>query len=457
MGGILSDAARAVRSLGKAPAFTAVVILTLGLGIGTTTAIYSVVHGVLLAPLPYPDPDRIVSIRENYEGTDRRVSVSYVNARDWKEAQETLEGIALLRGGALTMTGSEQAEQLSVLFVDGEYFEILGAKPVIGRLFGTEDNRIPGGHALVVLSYDAWQNRFGEDLSIVGSAINLSGTPFTVVGVLSPDHIGPFAGTNGAGNDLIIPAMMAGQVDPRGDEVVQVRRWRTFGAIGKLNPDVSAEEAEADLQRIAARLTEQFPGVNRGFSVLVEPLTESTTRGIRGPVWTLLGGALVLLLISCFNVANMLLVRGASREQEMAVQLALGAGRGRLFRLLTIESLILALAGGGLGVLAASGALPVLLTLVPTQLPPTVDIALSMPVLAGALAASLFAGVTFGLVPALRVSGVDLRGPLSGAGRYVGDRKGDRLRSGLVLFQIATATVLLASSALLIRAFQRFG
>ena len=178
MGGILSDVGRATRSLGKAPAFTTVVILTLGLGIGTTTAIYSVAHGVLLAPLPYPEPDRIVSIRGNYEGTNRRFSVSYVNARDWKEAQETLDGIALLRGGALTLTGTDQAEQLSVLFADGEYFEILGAQPVVGRLFGVDDNRIPGGHAIVVLSYDAWQTRFGEDPSIVGSAINLSGTPF---------------------------------------------------------------------------------------------------------------------------------------------------------------------------------------------------------------------------------------------------------------------------------------
>ena len=454
MGGIIQDAGRALRSLRKSPGFTAVVVLTLGLGIGATTAIYSVAYGVLLAPLPYPDADRIVTIQERFEGTQQGFSVSYVNAQDWKKTQTTFEGIALALGGALALTGGDGAEQLSAVFVDAEYFDILGAKPAIGRLFGVEDNRVPGGHPIVVLAYDAWQTRFGGDPDIVGSSINLNGTPFTVTGVLSADHRYPFPGANGAGNDLFAPAMMAGQIDPRGDDVVRVRRWRIFGAIGKLRPGVTPEDAQADLERIAARLIEDFPDTNRGIGVLVFPFGELASRGIRGPVLTLLGGAVVLLFIACFNVANLLLVRGASREQEMAVQLALGAGRGRLFRLLSVESLIIALTGGGLGVFAAAAALPSMLSLAPNQLPPTADVAVSLPVLGGALLATLIAGVSFGLFPALKVSGVDLRGPLSGTGRSLGDRKGAHVRNGLILFEIATATILLASSALLIRSFQ---
>jgi putative ABC transport system permease protein len=454
MGDVLRDTGRAVRGLLKAPGFTAVVVLTLGIGIAAATTIYSVVFAVLLEPLPYPDPDRIVSVNERYEGTEQGVSISYVNAQDWKASQESLEWLALIRGGALTLTDGEGAEQVSALFVDAEYFDILGATPAIGRLFGPEDNRIPGGHAVVVLSYGAWQDRFGGDAGVIGSSINLSGAPFTVVGVLSEDHREPFPGTDGLGNDLIVPAMMAGQLDRRGTEVLEVRRWRTFGGIGKLHAGVSANAAQDDLERIAARLTEEYPGVNQGFGVLVRPFAEVNTQAVRGPVLTLLGGAIVLLLIGCFNVANLLLIRGTSRSQEMAVQLALGAGRGRLLRLLAVESLILALAGGGLGVIAASTALPLLLALAPTQLPPTADIGLSAPVLGSALAVSLAAGMLSGLLPALRVSGIDLRGPLSGGARNVGDRKGDRLRRGLVLFEVATATVLLASSALLMRSFQ---
>lgn len=454
MGGIFRDALRAFRSLSKAPGFAAVVILTLGLGIGATTAIYSVAYGVLLAPLPYADSERIVAINERFEGTERGVSVSYVNGRDWKDSQTTLEAIAMVRGGALTLTGSDGAEQLAALFADAEFFEVLGAEAVIGRLFGREDNIVPGGHPLAVLSYDAWQTRFGGDRDVVGSSINLSGTPFTVTGVLSASYRDPFVGATGGGNDIIVPAVMAGQIDPRGDDVVTIRRWRSFGAIGMLRAGVSAEQAQADLDGIAARLIEDFPDTNRGFGVLVRPYTEASTQGIRGPVLTLLGGAVVLLFIACFNVVNLLLVRGASREQEMAVQLALGAGRGRLFRLLTIESLILALAGGALGITAASMALPAILRLVPNQLPPTSDVGVNLQVLGAALLVTLVSGAVFGLFPALKVSGVDLRGPLSGGGRSVGDRKGARLRNGLVLFELATATILLAASALLVRSFQ---
>lgn len=452
MGGVWRDGGRAIRSLAKAPGFTAVVLLTVALGIGATTTIFSVVHGVLLAPLPYPDPDRIVVVNESLEERGQSVSLSYVNALDWKRAQTSLEALALLRGGALTLTRTDGAQQLSTLFVDAEYFDVLGARASLGRVFGADENIVPGGHPIAVLTYGAWQRVFGGEPGIVGTVVQLSGAPFTIVGVLSAGYRDPFPGANGPANDLIVPAMMAGQVDPRGDEVVRVRRWRTFGAIGKLRPGVTAEEAQADLGQIAARLAEEHPE-NRGMGATVQPFVEATTQNLRGPVLTLMGGAAVLLLIACFNVANLLVVRGAARSQELAVQLALGAGRSRLFRFLAIESLILAAAGGAVGILATWFSLEPLLTLVPNQLPPTADVVLSLPVLLGAVGATLLAGFAFGVLPAVKVSGADLRGALSGS-RSVGDPRGDRFRNGLVLFEVATATILLASSALLIRSFQ---
>lgn len=453
MTGLFQDLRRTVRNLWHTPTFTTVALGTLALGIGATTVIFSVVHGVLLAPLPYPDPSRIVSIGEEFEGASAPVSISYVNAQDWKAAQTTLDAIALARSGALTLTTTDGAEQLSALFVDAEYFDILGAVPARGRVFGADDNRVPGAHPVAVLSHATWQRVFGADPDILGKALNLSGTPFTVLGILGVDFRDPFGGISGGPNDLIVPAMMVGQIDPRGNDVITQRRLRTFGAIGKVSPGVTVAQADADLRQIATRLQDVSP-INRGMSASVRPFNQAVTVAIRGPALTLLAGAIVLLIIACFGVANLLLVRGASRSHALAVQIALGAGRSRVFNQLAVESILLALVGGALGVTVAYFALPSLLRMVPTQLPPAADIHLSLPVLAAALAASLGAGVGSGLVPALRLSETAFRGSLSGATRSVGDRTGDRIRNGLVRFEIATAMLLLASSALLIRTFR---
>jgi len=454
LSGIVLDLRRSARALARAPGFSLVVVLTLALGIGATTLIFSVVHGVLLADLPYPDADRIVSIGEEFEGSPGPVAISYVNAMDWKLAQTTLDALALIRGGALTLSASDGTQQLSAQFVDGEYFEILGAKPLIGRVFGADENRVPGGHPIAVITNDAWHRLFGADPRVVGTDLSLSGSPFTVVGVLSSDYRDPFPGIDGGKNDLIVPAMMVGQIDPRGNAVLEQRRIRSFGAIGKLRRGVTVQQADADLRQITARLQEVEP-INRGMSASVVPFKQATALAVRGPALTLLVGAAVLLVIACFNVANLLLVRSASRTHEFAVQIALGAGRRRLFRLLILESVFLATVGGCLGVSIAWAVLPSLLHMVPTQLPPTADVHISLPVLAAALAATLGAGMSSGLVPALRYGGADVRGALSlGRTRALGDRTGDRILNGLVLFEIATATILLATSTLLIRAFR---
>lgn len=453
MASVLQDVRRVARGFVRTPGFTAVVVLTLGLGVGATTSIFSVVHGVLLAPLPYPEADRIVSVSEAVADAEQQsISVSYVNGQDWKTGQTTLDAMALVRGGAVTLNGPDGAQQVSALFADPEYFEVFGTEAARGRLFEEADNRVPGGHPVAVLTHDAWDRLFGSDPGVIGAAIDLGGTPYTVLGVLSATYRDPFGGANGAGNDFIIPAMMAGIIDPRGEDIVTVRRWRTFGAVGKTRPGVAIETADADLKRVAAQL-ESVDAVNRGMTAVVLPFNQVATTTFRGPALALLGGALVLLLIACFNVANLLLVRGAAREHELALQYALGAGRGRLLRLLATESALLALIGGALGITLASLTLPTLLSLIPNQLPPTADVHMSLPVLAAAMALSLGAGLVFGLIPAIRLGGRDLRPALSGA-RSGGSRKGERVRSGLVVFEMATATVLLAASAVLVRGFE---
>lgn len=453
MRGLSQDVRRAARSLRAAPTATLIAALSLALGIGATTVIFSVVYGVLLAPLPYPDAGRIVSLYETFENTPGPVAISYVNAQDWRRAQTTLDSIALARGGALTLVRPEGVQQVSTLFADSELFEVLGVRAAEGRLFGADDNRVPGHHPVAVLSHDAWRRLFSAEPGVVGRTLNLSGTPFTVIGILPADFRDPFGPVNGRANDLIVPAMMVGQIDPRGNAVLDQRRVRTFGGIGKVRKGVTVAQADADLQRIATHLQETSP-VNRGTSVRVVPFSQAVAAGIRGPALTLLGGAVVLLIIACFSVGSVLMVRRAARARELAIHVALGAGRRRLFRLLTLEGVLLALAGGGLGVIVAYLILPSVLAVVPTQLPSTADVRLGLPVLGFALAVSVLVGAGVGMLPALRPVGVDVNLSLSGSSRAVGDRRGERVRNALVFCQIVTATILLATSVLLVSRFR---
>lgn len=454
--GWISETRKTIRGLLRTPGFSATVVATVALGVGAATAIFSVAWGVLLAPLPYDDPGQLVNVSEEFEdGSERGVTLSYVNGGDWKESARTFEALARVRGAALTLTGTgDSAELLPTLFVDSEYLEILGASVQLGRLFGPDDNTTPGAHPVVIVSHRFWEDRFGADPGLIGTSLSLSGQSYTVVGVVNPEHVEPFAAGGGEATALWVPAMMAGQTDPRGDGLLTNRRFRAFGAIGRLLPGVTPAEGEADLDRIARGLEELYPDINGGFGSQVIGLQEQLTVNLAGPVRILLIGSVVLLLIGCFNVANLLLVRGASREKEMALQLALGAGRGGLFRKVLTESLALALVGGVFGILIADTALPFLLGLLPQQLPPTAQVGLNPTVVMVAFGISLLSGIVFGVLPAFRVSGVDLRGPLSGSGRTVADRKGERARSGLVLMEVATATVLLTATGLLIESFR---
>lgn len=452
MDGIREDLRRTLRTIRRAPGFAATVVGTLGLGLGATAALFTVVDAVLLTPLPYEDAERIVLINEAIEERDDQpLNLSYVNGRDWQTNAVTLEAGALFRGGTLTLTGGDRAENLAVLFVEPAYFSILGVRPALGRLPTAGENTIPSGHALAVVSHRVWMDRLGGEPSALGRTVELSGIPYTVIGVLPDDHREPFPSQGGGQTDLWVPAMMAGQVDPRGDAVLTGRAIRTFGMFGLTAEGQSAESVEADLDRIADRLEAEFPGENRGLGATVQRLDEALSQGIGGTVILLMGGALVLLGIACFNVVNLLLVRGSTRRREVSVQLALGAPRSRIARPLILESVVLAVLGGLFGVVIANAALPALLTLVPGQLPVVADVQLDASVLGFMAAVIGVVGVLVGAVPAARVSGSDIGAAMTSA--RAGDRRGDRIRRGLVHVEVATATVLLVGAVLIGRGF----
>jgi len=451
---MIEDAKRALRGLARAPGFTVAVVLTLGLGVGATAALFTVVDGVLLTPIPYPEPERIVSVSEELETAGGGpVSVSYVNGTDWKAESSSFEAMALFRAGTLTLTGADQAVNLSVLFADPEYFDVLGASAEIGRFPTRAENVVPGGHPLAVISYSLWQGRLGGDADVLGRRIELSGTPYTVVGVMPAGFRDPFPSQSGGLTDLWAPAAMAGQVDPRGEAVLTDRRIRTFAMVGLMSAGETPQGAEADLDRIADRLEEQYPGVNRAVGVSVIDLTEAVTNGIRDTVLLLMGGAVVLLSLACFNVMNLLLVRASTRRREVSVHLALGAARARIARLTLLEGVCLAVAGGALGVSVARMGLPVLLSMVPNQLPVVAAVALDGSVVAVMTGITLAVGVVVGLLPALGTSSADLSGALTEARGGVGDRIGDRIRAVLVTVELCTATVLLVGTLLLTRGF----
>ena len=458
MAHLLQDVRIALRSLARTPGFTAVVVLTLGLGIGTTTAIFSVVHGVLILPPPYPGAERQVYAPRHQEGTGvLEYYWSHQNYRDIKERATSFEIFEGVRLASAVLTGRDRAERFFVRYVTPRFLDMYGARPHLGRMIGDEDDRVPGGHPVVVITYKIWQSYFGGDPDVLGSSVNLSGMPYTIVGVLNPEFSYPFGQDLGSEVDLWAPAMMAGAAHARGDSLFAERSARAFSILGVIKEGVTLEQAQEEVDRLAAQLAEDHPASNAGYGIKLRPTAASRTARARGPLWILFTGASVLLLIGCFNVANLMLVRGAHRERELAVRLALGAGRRGLLRFLTAEAFLVALAGGTLGVLLATAGLPLLLTVVrgslrvySTSLPATSQVSINGTVLLLAGGMSVLAGVVFGVLPAFRVSRVDLRTPLSGAVHRKTGSGGQRLRNGLVIFEIAAATVLLAASTRLL-------
>jgi len=439
---LLQDVRYAFRLLAKSPGFTAIAILTLALGIGANTAIFSVVNGVLLRPLPFRDPSQLVLIAE--KSSFPVISTSYENYLDWRDQSHSFESMEATRGGAITLTGAGDPERLNVRMVTAGLFSMLGINARVGRTFLPEEDRA-GGTPVALLSYGLWQRRFGGSQEIIGKAINLDAQPYTVVGILP------------SGFQILQPADIFLPFMPWAKTLPDDRNWHPgIIPLARLKSGVSREQARVDMVGITKRLEQQYPDYNTGTSADVVGLQDQIVQNSRPALLLLLGAVSFVLLISCVNVANLLLARAASRGREVAIRTALGAGRARVIRQLLTESVLLSLAGGLLGVLMASAALGPLLKLAAGSVPQGAPIGLDPWVLAFTAGVSLLTGLLFGIVPAMRTAKLDLREALNEGSRGSTAGPGQhRLRGVLVAMEIALAMLLLVGSGLLLRSFSR--
>jgi putative ABC transport system permease protein len=432
---LLQDLRYALRSLVKSPGFTLITLITLALGIGANTAIFSVVNAVLLRALPFRDPDQLVVVRETY-GDGQEGSSSGPNFLDWKRRNHTLDGMTAWRGLNLALVGAGEPEEIRAATVDADFFKVLGVDPILGRGFAHGEDQ--GQATVVVLSEPLWRSRFGADPSILGRTISLSGQPYTVVGVMPPStaYTGPIQAWLPLGYGK-------GRSAQRGSH--------SYDVVTRLKHGVTLEQAQADLGGIAKALEREFPATNGGRGVKLTPLTEDSVGTVRSALLLLTGAVGLVLLIACANVANLFLARAATRQRELAVRAALGAGRWRLTRQVLVEAVTLSVVGGLLGLLLASWAIDVLLALQPRGIPRLKEVGIDGTVLAFTLAISIAVGIAFGLLPALSMSRQDPAESFRGEGRGTsGGRPRSRFRSALVVAQVSLALVLLVGAALLI-------
>jgi len=439
---LFQDLRYAFRLLTKSPAFTLIAILTLALGIGANTAIFSVVNGVLLRPLPFRDPARLVLIAE--KSSFPVISTSYENYLDWRDQSHSFESMEATRGAAITLTGAGEPLRLNARMATAGLFPMLGIKPVLGRTFLSEEDRA-GGTPVALLSYGLWQLHFGAAPDILGKVINLDAQPFTVVGVLP------------AGFQILQPADVFLPFMPWAKTLPDDRNWHPgIIPLARLKPGVTKEQARTEMLGITKRLEQQYPTYNTGTSADVIGLQDQIVQNSRPALLLLLGAVSFVLLIACVNVANLLLARAASRGREVAIRTAMGAGRARVLRQLLTESVLLSLAGGILGILMAWASLGPLLKIAAGSVPQGAPIGLDPWVLAFTAGVSLVTGLLFGIVPALRTAKLDLRETLNEGSRGSTAGPGQhRLRGALVAAEIALAMLLLVGSGLLLRSFSR--
>ena len=437
---LLRDIRYGIRSLLKRPGFTAVALIALALGIGANTAIFSLVNAVLLRPLPFADPDRLVWVWGNIRTGGTRASVSPLDFLDYRKQNTTFEQFAasIVVPVPLNLTGSGEPERLTAAVVTGNYFEALGARPALGRTFLLE-NESPGRDQVAVLSYGLWQKRFGGDPAILKKTVILDGKTCEVIGVMPKEFSFPQSA------ELWVP--MNFDISPE----MKQRKAHFLRPIGKLKAGVTVAQAQADMDAIARMLEEQFPATNTGWSVRLVSLREQIVGNTKPTLFILLGAVGFVLLIACANVANLLLVRAATRQKEIALRTALGAGRFRIVRQMITESVLLALLGGAFGTLLAVWGVNLLVTLSADNIPPTAQVKIDTSVLAFTLLVSLVTGVLFGLAPALRAMKLNLVESLKEGDRSGIGGQSNRTRSLLVVFESAVAVVLLIGAGLLVR------
>ncbi len=441
---MINDLRYALRQLIKAPSFTAIAILTLALGIGACSAIFSVVNVVLIQPLDYPEANRIVAIRETNLPQFPEFSVSPPNYVDWEKQTKSYEYFAAYGGAQLNLTGEGEPQRLVGVKATAHYFDVYGVKPVLGRMLLPEEDA-PGKNHVVVLSYPFWQRVFGGARDVVGRAVQLNGEPYNVVGVAPP----------GFGLASKVDAWMPMAFKP--DETANdARGGHYINVVGRLKSGVTVAQARAELEVIASQLAQQYPDSNKGWGILMMPLQDYGVRDVKPVLYTLLGAVGCVLLIACANLANLLLARATARHREISIRAALGASRARLMRQLLTESVVLSLFGGAAGLLLARWGLDALLALAPTSLPRITEIHLDSRVLLFSLALSVVTGLVFGIAPAWLAARADVNEALKQGtrGSTEGGARG-RLRSALVVIEVTFALMLLGGAGLLARSFMQ--
>jgi len=444
MNTLWQDLRYGARMLIKKPGFTLIAVVTLALGIGANTAIFSVVNALLLRPLPFDDLDRIVAVFERRSDAPRNEAAAG-NYFDWQAQNQVFESIGMYRWWAANLTGVETPERVQGFMITANLFDALGAQPALGRRFTPEEEQ-PGQDGVVILNHGFWQRRFGGDPGVVGRTIHFDGTPRTVVGVMPPEYNFP------PGGEMLAPLALTPQQK-------QSRRNHTYLAVARLKPGVSIEQARADLDAIAARLERQYPQTNAGWGAAVFPLLDHTVRQYSQALLVLLGAVGFVLLIACANLANLMLARATGREKEMAIRAALGARRHRIVRQLLTESVVLAVIGGAAGILLALWGTEALKSAMPGEIvsfiPGWMNIGIDAQALAFTLGLSLLTGIAFGLVPALAASRPDLNATLKEGGKSSAGSHRRRLRSALAIAEIAISLALLVGAGLMVKSFLR--
>ncbi|HXW55041.1 MAG TPA: ABC transporter permease [Candidatus Cybelea sp.] len=444
---LFQDVRYGLRMLLRSPGFLLIAVLTLGLGIGATTALFTVVNGVLLDPLPYPKADQLVEVAAKAPPFSES-SISYPNFLDWVRENHTFGSLAGYRPSELTLTGSGDALELKTMQVSASFFPLLGVKPLIGRSFAPEEDK-RGAAPVVMLSYGLWKTKFGGSPAILGETLMLSGRGYRVIGVVPASFYFCCEATDFRLGDAYTPI---GSWD--NPDLYQRSDHMGIFAVGRMKPGVTVDRARSDMDRVARDLAAEYPDVDKKEGVWIAPLKERMVQDVEPMLVVLLAAVGFVLLIACANVANLLLARAMGRRREFAIRSVLGASRGRVVRQLLTESLLLSAAGGGLGLLFASWGTQLGLSILPEALPRANDVRMDLSVLIFTLAITVLASILFGLAPALKTSRSDLGTALKEGGRIASSRR-HRTQAIFVVAELALAMVLLIGAGLTLRSLAK--